>query len=272
MNWIKTLGHDVRRGLLRWRYLVGFALYAVPCVDVLRTSSAKALDVTWLDYMISCFPGVALQSGAERSVEVPVFWLLIMAGANLMSLDYFFADLSREGQQILLRCKSRRSWYLSKCVWNLLSSSLYFCTGMVTAAVFTLISRGSFSLNNTPELLSKLFMAGSILPTGGMAALLTTVLAPWATICALNMAQMAMVLYIKPVYSFLGCMVVLLAAAYVPSAWCLGNGAMMLRSAELMAVGLPVWKIWAVIGVWMAGSFLIGMIRIRKMDLLTVEV
>ena len=272
MNWVSILGHDIRRGLLRWRYLVGLALFALPCVELLRISCVQNIPATWLDYMIACFPGVSLHSAAERSVEIPVFWLPIMAGANLMSLDYFFTDLSQEGQQILLRCKSRQSWYLSKCVWNLLSSSLYFFIGFVTVSMFTFFSGSKFSLTNTPGLISLLFMEEDILPTAGLPALFATALAPWATICSLNMAQMAMALYIKPVYSFLGCMVVLLAAAYTSTPWCLGNGGMMLRSPQLIAAGIPAWKIWAVISVWLAGSILIGMVRIQKLDLLTVEV
>lgn len=272
MSWVKILRHDIHRGLFRWRYLAGLLLFAVPCGELLRSYHAMPTEVTWIDYMIACFQGVSLRSAANRTVELPVSWLLIMAGVNLMSLDYFFGDISKEGYHILLRCKSRRGWYLSKCVWNLMSSTLFFLTGMITVTVFTLISKGRLSLENTPELIQILFRGEAVLPVRGMTALLTVVLTPWATICTLNMVQMTMLLYIKPVYSFLVCMVLLLTAAYIPTAWCLGNGAMMLRSPVLMGVGLPAWQVWTVIGAMMAGSLLIGMIRIRKMDFLTVEV
>lgn len=114
MNWVKTLQHDIQRGLFRWRYLVGLLLFTIPCIELLRRQLATTAEVTWIDYMIACFQGVSLQAAQNRQVELPITWLLIMAGANLISLDYFFRDIAREGQQVLIRCKSRVSWYLSR--------------------------------------------------------------------------------------------------------------------------------------------------------------
>lgn len=272
MNWIKTLQHDVRRGLCRWRYFAGFLLFSIPCMELLHKHLAFSAAITWGDYVIACFRGVSLQSAINRTVELPVSWLLIMVGANLLGLDYFFRDLSLDGQQILLRCESRRKWYFSKCIWNMMSSSLYFLTGILTTLIFTLLSHGEFSLANTPGLIQMYFNGEAVLPVSGITTLRMAVLTPWATICTLNMIQMVLLLYIKPVYSFLVCVVVLLASVYVPSPFCLGNGAMMFRTTALMGAGLSVWKIWSVIVVLMAGSLLIGMARIQKMDFLTVEV
>ena len=272
MNWAKTLQHDIQSGLLRWRYLAGILLFSIPCIELLRSCLAIGTEATWIDYMTACFKGVSLKAVTNRTVELPISWLLIMAGANLVSLDYFFGDLSREGHQILLRCQSRCGWYLSKCVWNLMSSTLFFLTGVITVTVFTLATNGKFSLENTPTLLQVLFLGETVLPVSGITSFLTVIFTPWATICALNIVQMTMLLYIKPIYSFLVCMVLLLSAVYIPTGWCLGNGAMMIRSTVIMGVGLPVWQAWTVIGALMAVSLLIGMVRIRKMDFLTMEV
>lgn len=272
MNWAKTLQHDIQSGLFRWRYLAGIILFSIPCIELLRSCLAVGTEATWIDYMTACFKGVSLKSATNRTVELPISWLLIMAGANLISLDYFFGDISREGYQILLRCNSRCGWYLSKCAWNLMSSTLFFLTGVSTVTVFALVTNGRLVLENTPTLLQVLFLGETVLPVSGTTSFLTVIFTPWATICALNMVQMTMLLYIKPIYSFLVCMVLLFSAVYIPTGWCLGNGAMMIRSTAIMGVGLPVWQAWIVIGALMTVSLLIGMVRIRKMDFLTMEV
>ena len=64
------------------------------------------------------------------------------------------------------------------------------------------------------------------------------VLCPMAVLAALELIQMLLSLYIKPVFSFLAILAVLTASAYCASPLLIGNYAMLLRSDAIVSGGV----------------------------------
>ena len=154
MSWLKLLRHDLRCGLLRWRYLLVPALVLLPCIVCRSEVVLTGAPGTWMDYMLYCFKGsLPLNASSELTLALPTFWLLAMAGCLLLNLDYLLSDLTQAGQQIIFRSGKRRGWYLSKCVWNLCSCGLSLALICGSVLGFTLLFGGQASAQSTPEIL-----------------------------------------------------------------------------------------------------------------------
>ena len=231
----KLLIHDLRCGLLRGRYLSIPAVIAVPCFEYFNWTKGASTSGSWMDIMFYIFKGqepIDISSAIERLFEfpMPMVWLFVMGACLFLNLDYYLYDLSLTGQQIIVRCGNRRMWFLSKCIWNVLSTVLYFMMIGLTAFICTLILNGSISINTTQEI-QQIIMGNFELAgiTAGQAILLGLV-SPFLTLAALNILQMTLCIFVKPIISFLCSAGILVLSVYVSNGLVLGNGAMTIRT------------------------------------------
>lgn len=272
MKWRKVVMHDLRRGLIRWRHFSIPLICLVCCLDYLFWSSALRISGSWMDIVFFIFQG---QEPIDRSTlssvsqfPIPIVWLLLMGACLYLNLDYFLADLSLIGQQIILRCTSRKKWFLSKCVWNLLSTALYFFLICLTALAFGWCIGSAASLHPTPEILVNLFGASPSPEKTAWEAVAVGLLLPFLTLSALNLLQMSLCVMVKPIVSFLLCVGVLLLSVYIPNGFILGNGAMVIRSELIAGNGCAPAACLITACVTMALSVALGAWRFSRMDIL----
>lgn len=236
MNWLKLFRYDFRSGVLRWRYLAAVFLFAMPCVQSWISMRSVNCVGSWMDYMLGCFKGIDPVLNID-SLEFPFQWFLIMGGCLFLNLDYPLNDLTEAGQQVIIRSVSKTSWFLSKCVWNLLSCVGYVLLGTLTALIFSLITGGNAAVVNTPQVCQDaLQVYGAKMMTAGQ-TIAAVVGLPLVTLMALNMLQMVLSLLIKPIFSFLTCLCLLVLSLFISSPYVLGNGAMVLRSGIVLEGG-----------------------------------
>lgn len=269
MNWLKLLRYDLRNGLLRWRYLVVPLLFILPCYQSWIDIFNAGCTGTWMDYLMGCFRGAA-PAETVSELNFPMSWFLIMAGCLYLNLDYPMNDLSDTGQQLLIRLVNKKGWYVSKFVWSLLSSILYVLLGSITALVFALASGGSVALVNTPQAAIGMHLIGNVELTLRQ-ALLVAVILPTLTLATLNVLQMTLTLFIKPIFSFLICICLLVYALLEASPFILGNGAMVARSGILEETFLDPCAIALTCGAVIVLSGSIGLLRFARMDHLRYE-
>ena len=274
MNWLKLLQHDLRYGLIRWRYLLIFLLFVLPCITCYSDVQLANVPGTWMDYMLYCFKGsVPITSSSEISLALPIFWIMAVAGSLLLNLDYFLSDLTQAGQQIIIRSKTRRGWYLSKCAWNLCSCIVYMVLVCASVLLFTLLSGGDVSLQSTPGVMEIHFSELTVEPTllSGLPGLIVVVLMPLVTLMALNMLQMAVCLLMRPIIGFLISIAILVLCVYCNIPFVLGNGAMAIRSALLVPDGIsPGFAALTAVAILLA-SAIMGSWRFQHTDILGLE-
>lgn len=274
MNWLKLLRHDLRCGLIRWRYLLIFPLSALPCIPCYTDAHLANVSGTWMDYMLYCFKGsVPVTASPEMSLALPIFWIMAMAGSLLLNLDYFLSDLTQAGQQIMIRSKTRRGWYLSKCAWNLCSCILYMMLLCTSVLLFTLLSGGTVSLQSTPNVMEIYLSELTVEPTllSGLPGFIAVVLMPLVTLMALNMLQMAVCLLVRPIIGFLISMAILVLSVYCNVPFVLGNGAMAIRSALLVPGGIsPGFATLTSMAILLASAIL-GAWKFQNTDILGLE-
>lgn len=82
---------------------------------------------------------------ANKGVDIPITWFSFNVLPYLFVGLYITNDLQTSADTFILRVKSRYLWWLSKIVWCVVSSTLYYLLFFVISTAFTLFS-GNFSL------------------------------------------------------------------------------------------------------------------------------
>lgn len=246
MSFHKLLNYDLRCGLLRLRYLLIPFLALLPCCLYMKIMDSVGDESSWLGYMMYCFMGtepIEIMDIMEKA-QLPVLWLILICGCLYLNLDYMLNDLSRVGQQVILRTTKRANWFYSKCLWNLCSCALYFFLLSVTGAFLVYMKEGHLPFGCSLSTLTILYRGE---PDVGMfstsAAFLISCLLPLVTVSALSILQMTLCLLIKPIFAFLTSLLILLTSIYWNSSLILGNGAMGIRSGLLVSDGIDPWVV-----------------------------
>lgn len=232
MSWSSVFAHDLGRGLVRKRAVVPFLQFFAMHFFFWLWAREMAEKISLGDFLFHVFAGVpVLRNVNGDSVQVPTLWLQTFCCSLYLYLSYPLNDLTKEGEQILVRSGSRRRWFLSKCAWCLLASVFYYGSALASGWIMVLVTGGDMALTCNPYFVmisSELPMRQGITNLQLAQAL---VVLPLLTISALNLLQMILSFWIKPIYSFLTCVTLLGVSVFVPSGFLLGNGAMLMRSS-----------------------------------------
>ena len=273
MNWYNLLKHDIRCGILRKRYLflplIFFPSYILCYILCRNIDGAES----WIDYMMYSFCGIEQVTLMDSIVRfrIPIMWLVVMCGALYYNLDYINDDLTHAGQQVLVRCGSRTAWFISKCVWNVLSCIVYMLCAQVVAVLFSFSASGVISSYSTPEFISAVFGLFSEQVLDVWHSFLVAFICPVFTIIALTMLQMILSIMANCIISFVVCLSILTAAVYVPSPWVLGNGAMIIRSSVFADNGINPYQSIAASIFTTILCMIIGAIYFKHMDVFDRE-
>lgn len=246
----------------------------IPLIEYLWLATIYDVNGTTMDMLIYILKGAAPVSiipGANEKIELPVLWLLVVGSCLLINMDYILNDLATNGQQIIIRCKNRLKWYLSKCIWNIMSSLLYFAIILVSIAVVGSISGNNISLSITPATLAVLLDIWGLETVSSCQAVLVGIVLPCATIIALNILEMTLCLFVKPILSFLVCIGTLVLAIYGDNSFLLGNGAMTIRNIVISPESSTIGTVLLSTTFTIIGCAILGSLRFSSMDILPRE-
>ena len=160
-------------------------------------------------------------------------------------------------------------WWISKCIWNILSVVVFFLMAWVVFALGCLVSGGSLSMTLSPDIFAA---CNLVLSYEAPAALIPqTLLLPMLVMMGLNLLQMTLSLFLKPFYSFMVTTAILFLSTYYLSPFCIGNYAMPLRSHLLLANGVGLNTGLLISGILIVVSIIAGGLIFRKRDILKGE-
>lgn len=262
------------RGLGRWRYLLVVALSCFPLAEFNNLIMPYNTTATWMDAVFYLFKGtynVYVSSNIMEKVDVPVLWLLILGCSLVINIDYPHKDLCSMGQQVIIRCRSRKLWYVSKFVWNMASSILFFCLVLISAALYTVLSGNILSIRLSTKLLEEIYYISTSMGLTNFQTLLIGLVLPFLSILALNTIQFTLSFYFKPILATLCCIGICILSIFTDSSFVLGNGAMTLRTISMVLKGEAVSTIiLTAMGICVL-CLVIGLHRFGHMDILQRE-
>ena len=273
MKLFNLFQHDFTNGVLRGRYFAAAGLFLFPALQMVNILAFREETGTWMDFLFYTFKGMEpiVKLSSLEQVQLPLSWMLIIGGCLFLNLDYLLHDLTSAGQQMLVRCNSRRAWYLSKCFWNTTSCLVYFLIGTGTTLVTALLAGAEIVLTDTPTITFDLLMLQNPVTLTSVQAVCIALLLPLLTLVTINQIQMTLSLYVKPILSFLICISLLVIAVYVSTPFAVGNGAMVIRSGYLSESGIDPGIACMVCVVTYLACVVLGTIRFKHTDILGIE-
>ncbi len=240
MRYIKTLWFDIKYGIGRncFLWLSSCILAGAVFLDVFsRINAIRRIpelglkEVSFGDILFYAYGGMARYVPSPgKSLEFPIIWITVFITVAFITMNYPTKNLMGIGSQILTRTGGRSRWWHSKCIWNVLLTSIYHMLFILILILFSAIGGIPLNIQIHTELiryLLELDQSVQFIEHAGIT--IGMMLLPVFISIALNLLEMVLSLFIKPIFSFLIVSVTLIASAYLYVPWMIGNYAMLLR-------------------------------------------
>lgn len=238
------LGHDFRAGIWDRRAFLLLPCFVALFPALLFAKMAILKEVGSLGGILlylftGCLSAEVMTVG--ETLTIPALWMIFHSGCLLYTVGYPIRDLEQSGIQILLRGGGRIRWWLSKCVWNVLSVALYMGTALVTLVIFCLLAGVPLSLSVNSEAAMILMPNCDVfpeIPYSTATMFLHLILVPLLMTIALNLLQTLLSLLSRPFLGFVACVAMLAWAIFQTSPVVFGNYGMLQRDRLFYSGGL----------------------------------
>lgn len=246
MKLFSHIRFDLTIGLWRWgmwvKYLLWCGLFTLASLEFSgKVASLEISRCAYGDYLLYIFGGMReyIPTPGEP-FQIPYLWLINHIGILYFTLHYMHDDLEGFGQQMILRSGSRPGWWISKCVWNGAAVLAFYLIAWGTVLLWTSLRGDSWSMEIS-SFMPDLMVVGSrqIFESTWDVALEITLL-PLLVTMSTSLVQMLLCLVIRPTFSYIFSVVMMIASAYTLSPALLGNYAMALRSNKVVTNGVPL--------------------------------
>jgi len=278
----RILRFDIKYGVLRrfWIYILVFVFFLVANfilymhhVNMSVSNPALANDSFTLGDMI-----IHIVGGSKRFVtsdatnfSYPILWMISIFIVLFINLRYPIDELFDYGRHIMILSGNRRLWWVSKCCWLLLSVALYYLILALSITMFGGIVKADCSFY-VSEFLLQLLMIDYREVLYQPWDLITPLLVHIFSIFTLCMVQMLLSLYIKPVISFFAVAATTILSVFFSSPFLVNSYAMVLRTDKITVIEPLSTKLgFALCIIMCLMAFIIGTIRINKLDVLSKE-
>ncbi|KEZ87511.1 hypothetical protein IO99_05390 [Clostridium sulfidigenes] len=268
--------HDFYKGTIEgWkRYAIALCIFVFLCF-VFQIRAEKIIqfnkiskEISFSDFILFMFRGMNVFDGnaVELQDKLPQ-WFLVNIYLSII-IGYFpLKDLSESGIQVLIRTKSRVSWWLSKCLWVTYNVLIYYAISIIVITVFSLF-HGGLSLEPSKELnliLSNLdtskFNFKGILIVG--------IILPVITSITFSLIQLLISLFTNSIISNMFIITVLTLTPFYCNSFFIGNYLMILRSnLNIGDSGISIVYGIVVCVVLSIATIFIGANKIKRYDIL----
>jgi hypothetical protein len=153
MKLCKLIRYDFKNGTLNNAriYLLAFIMFFVFIgklyFDITRKTEVNIIGkTTIINLLFGIFQGKEpFNPKFGEAFVFPVVWILFFALSIYVTLDYPFRDLKTNGIQVMTRIHNRKKWWLSKCIWVMGSTLLYYALFYLSIILFCLLFKVDIS-------------------------------------------------------------------------------------------------------------------------------
>lgn len=268
--------HDFYKGTIEgWkRYAIALCIFVFLCF-VFQIRAEKIIqfnkiskEISFSDFILFMFRGMNVFDGnaVELQDKLPQ-WFLVNIYLSII-IGYFpLKDLSESGIQVLIRTKSRVSWWLSKCLWVTYNVLIYYAISIIVITVFSLF-HGGLSLEPSKELnliLSNL----DISKFNFKGILIVGIILPVITSITFSLIQLLISLFTNSIISNMFIITVLTLTPFYCNSFFIGNYLMILRSnLNIGDSGVSIVYGIVVCVVLSIATIFIGANKIKRYDIL----
>lgn len=241
---IHALKHDILFGFVtRWKsfaFLVVLLISLIFMFHLYTANYAQAIGSTvkysLFDLLIFFFWGNTPieydADGLNRSdIPVSMVWICFFCYLSYMVGYYTRDDLKENANNYLLRIGSRKVWWVSKCIWCVMTIVTFYGLLLLCILLFVL-GFGDIESSFHPELMAH-YNGCNLTHESETSLLSFSFILPLVTSVATSLAQICMSIYIKPFFCFVFSLAYLLCASYFSHPLLIYNYTMICRNSEL---------------------------------------
>ena len=136
----KLIIHDIKQGFVHNgpRLLLPVVIGIIAALIFKRTYDLNGFDcsqATLMEMIIFLYKGERYFpiEQLKEMYTLPALWLSVQIVISYLVGSYMRNDIYTYGQQVLMRCKNRWRWYMSKCVWNVMT--VLYCYIVIDATI-----------------------------------------------------------------------------------------------------------------------------------------
>ena len=206
MKFIKVLWFDLKNG-----YFKGVSCYIFPLFiaiigffELHRRIAIWGTEVALGDYWMYLYGGMKEYIPTTGNpFQFPTMWIAVFLFSSFAVLNYPMKDLQNMGTQILVHVQGRTKWWISKCLWNVLSTVLYHGIILLVLVILCICFQEPLSFEAHADSIATMFGLWVSEFRGGGVIPIAVILTPVILSIAINLLQMVLLLFTKPVFSFL---------------------------------------------------------------------
>lgn len=149
----KQVAYDMKVGILqRWQRYVPVCIIVVILCLIQRKQNQVWMNITgdanasFGNYLVVWLKGIPVIERVEEggNFTVPVELLVLQIGYFLFLIQYVGKNLKENGCYIFLKIKKRYFWWLSKCIWVVISTVVYYGIVFGIIAFFSIVDNKLF--------------------------------------------------------------------------------------------------------------------------------
>lgn len=268
--------HDFYKGTIEgWkRYAIALCIFILLCF-VFQIRAEKIIqfnkiskEISFSDFILFMFRGMNVFDGnaVELQDKLPQ-WFLVNIYLSII-IGYFpLKDLSESGIQVLIRTKSRVSWWLSKCLWVIYNVLIYYTIFIIVITVFSLF-HGGLSLELSKEL--NLILSNLDISKFNFKGILVVgIILPLITSITFSLIQLLISLFTNSIISNMFIITVLTLTPFYCNSFFIGNYLMILRSnLNIGDSGVSIVYGIVICVVLSIATIFIGANKIKRYDIL----
>lgn len=230
--WRNLCKYDIKAGTRQIRYRWGFAILFLIFFAVLSCQNAGENRNLW-DLLLLLFQGIEPYQRTKMSVFVlPVMLMVHQLLLPFIVGSYAKSDMAGYGRYVLLASKSRWMWWLSKCVWTVLQTVLYYI------APYTVFLAGTMAAGGGTKVEDSIWFGQT--KGSELLFLANLIVLPLLTSMFLAIFQLFIGVVTRPVFGYAATIAILIISSYFTTAWLPGNYLMMLRNAYMTGEGMEL--------------------------------
>ena len=187
-----------------------------------------------------------------------------------MIYSYCNDDCEGVGIDFLMKCRSRRLWWNSKCLWNCLTVLSVYAIQYATAFVYGLCN-GNLSMKVNYELFEKISNKSVPDNPANVWIIVYMLVMPVVVSLVTALVQMTISMFTNPMIGMLAVMAWNVMSVFINNPIMIGNNSMVVRSSVYNTQRIQVWQSAAVCIVVYIVVYVVGMIGFKKKDILVRE-
>lgn len=278
---VHIIFYDMYRGIKhnKYRYMICvFLIFSLMVtfyldVSVLHRGTGDLPIAGVFDYIFYLLEGISKISEKaykEGKFVFPYVWITVQFMCAFLVMNYPKSDLEGVGLNVLILSKSKKLWWISKCIWIFISVfSIYLMIG-ISAMLFTLLSGGTFEMVIHYEIFETFSQTP---PTNNsqMPIILFVLTMPLLTSTVISILQMVISIFSQPTLGMVFVFIIEIVSVYNMNIWFLSNASMVRRSQLYLPSGLPLLPQIIYSICVLAVGIIVGYIIFKRSDILSKE-